>query len=210
MLGRMVRASRPHPFGDRWNHNSHYYPLLRSLVPDAAREVLDIGCGEGSFCHYVATDTRAATGVDLDVKVLPRSTGQVRFLAASAEELPFQDATFDAVTMTMVLHHLPHTRALWEAARVLVPGGELLVLGGGRFGGPRDVPHEARDLVAHRLHSRNRSFWDPGTVTAEPPMTWRETEEMLRRELRGCLYRRLPMWRYLARWRKPGPVPHPA
>lgn len=37
-----------HPFAGSWNHNAHYYPLVRSRVR-GARSVLDVGCGEGTL-----------------------------------------------------------------------------------------------------------------------------------------------------------------
>lgn len=88
--------------------------------------MLDVGCGEGTFCHFVG---------------------------GSAERLPFAAGSFDALTMTMVLHHVSTERALGEAVRVLTPGGRLVILGYGKYGGRRDALHEVRDVVAHRWHS---------------------------------------------------------
>ena len=190
-----------HPFAGSWNHNAHYYPLIRSRVR-GARTVLDVGCGEGTFCRYLAEPGRAVVGLDPDLHVLPSDPGD-DFVGGSAESLPFASDTFDAVTMTMVLHHVSTERALGEAARVLVPGGRLVVLGYGRYGGPRDAVHEARDLLAHRWHSSGKQPWEPATARQPPDATWAEAERALRRHLPACGYRRLPMWRYLATWRKP-------
>jgi ubiquinone/menaquinone biosynthesis C-methylase UbiE len=66
------------------------------------------------------------------------------FETARAQELPFPDATFDAVLVTLTLHHLP-TAALRECVseirRVLKPAGRLLAVD---IGGPQDgrrTPH---------------------------------------------------------------------
>src|SRR5665648_808310 len=90
----------------------------------------------------------------------PADSAGVQYVIASAEELPFADGTFGAVTMTMVLHHVQAERALAEAARVIAPGGALLILGYGRYGGWRDAPHEVRDLLTHRLVSCGMRAWD--------------------------------------------------
>src|SRR5665647_2036469 len=146
-----VRGLRSHPFAARWNHNTHYFPLLASRIPETTDRVLDVGCGDGTFCRFVARDDRRVVGVDIDVSALPADSAGVQYVIASAEELPFADGTFGAVTMTMVLHHVQAERALAEAARVIAPGGVLLILGYGRYGGWRDAPHEVRDLLTHRL-----------------------------------------------------------
>lgn len=64
-------------------------------------------------------------------------TGRVRNVAASAQALGLAEDVFEAETMTMVLHRVDAIRALCEAVRVQSPGGVLLILGIGRFGGWR-------------------------------------------------------------------------
>ncbi len=130
-----------HPFATRWNHNTHYFPLLASRLPVSAGRLLDVGCGEGTFCRFVTDRGWMVVGVDSDASVLPAPSTQVRYVRSSAEALPFADEAFTAVTMTMVLHHCNAERALVEGGRVLGPGGVLLALGYGRYGGWTDLPH---------------------------------------------------------------------
>jgi ubiquinone/menaquinone biosynthesis C-methylase UbiE len=178
--------------------------LLADRVPASARSVLDIGCGDGTFCRFITDEARLVAGVDLDSTVLPPpSSGQV-FALASAEQLPFADSAFDAVTMTMVLHHVDADRALSEAARVTAPGGRLLILGFGRSNGLRDIGHEVRDVIVHRVTSRRmQPWWEPSTVKAEPSQTWAAARATALGVLPGCSYQRLPMWRYLIDWQRP-------
>lgn len=198
-----MRVGEEHPFATRWNHNTHYFPLLAARIPVSATSVLDVGCGDGTFCRFVSQENRVVVGVDSDPLVLPSSTAGARYLLATAEALPVADESFPAVTMTMVLHHVEAERALAEAARVLAPGGVLLVLGYGRYGGWRDMPHEVRDLATHKVVSRRMHAWDPPTVKADPPVTWSEARTMAATALPGSTYSRLPMWRYLVEWHKP-------
>ncbi len=197
-----MKGRRSHPFADRWNHNTHYLPLLASHIPPRVDSVLDVGCGDGTLRRAVGSVGRRVVGVDLDASVLPVDSSGVGYVVASAEDLPFADRTFGVVTMTMVLHHLEAERALAEAARVLVPGSVLLVLGYGRYGGWRDAPYEVRDVVTHRLVSRRMRLWDPPTAKAAPSGTWSEARATARDALPGCSYRRLAMWRYLVEWTK--------
>ena len=212
-----MAAPREHPFAQQWNHNSHYYPLIARAIPTQARRVLDIGCGDGTFCRFVAHEGRLAVGLDAAasglslipaVGVESRTTaadaaGGVGFVVGDMHRLCFADNTFDAVTAVMVLHHGDTTAAVHEAVRVLAPGGVLLVLGYGAFGGWRDLPYEVRDVVTHRLASRSTRAWNPATAVADPARTWAAERRLLADLLPGCSYRRLPMWRYLVQWSKP-------
>jgi ubiquinone/menaquinone biosynthesis C-methylase UbiE len=198
-----VRNLGDHPFASRWNHNTHHFPRVASRVPSSATRVLDVGCGEGTFCRFLATDQRVVVGLDSDQSVVPSASLGVRYVVASAVALPFRDGSFDAVTMTMVLHHVQPERALSEAARVLTSGGVLLVLGYGRYGGPRDLLHEARDVLTHKVVARKMQAWDPPTIKADAPDTWAGVRTTVSTVLPQSIYRRLPMWRYLVEWHKP-------
>ena len=192
-----------HPFAGRWNHNTHHYPRLLAQVPASARHLVDVGCGEGTFCRYASERVEQVTGIDPDASVLPDPSGGVDYLQGSAERLPLDDASVDAVTMTAVLHHCDVRVALAEARRVLAPGGVLLVLGIGGFGGWRDVPFEARDVLTHQVLSRLHTSWEPPTVRTAPGLTWDQTRALVDAHLPGATHRRLPLWRSLTTWRQP-------
>lgn len=93
----------PHPFADRWNHNTHYYPLICQHIPDEASTILDIGTGEGRLPRYLARPGRTVIGIDPDRSALPESVPGIDFRVGSAERLPVEDASIDAATMVMVL-----------------------------------------------------------------------------------------------------------
>jgi ubiquinone/menaquinone biosynthesis C-methylase UbiE len=81
---------------------------------------------------------------------------EVELLMASAEALPFEDASFDAVTNIFMLHELPRRarhNALSEMARVLAPGGTLVILDAAQ-------PFEAPEL-AFALESFPRDLHEP-------------------------------------------------
>jgi ubiquinone/menaquinone biosynthesis C-methylase UbiE len=98
--------------------------------------VLDIGCGDGALL-FAFREQGASTciGVDLDRRMIgsaaaeaARRDAAVRFLLADAERLPFRVDSFDLVTMITVLAFVARPQAaLREVARVLKPGGRLVV-----------------------------------------------------------------------------------
>jgi SAM-dependent methyltransferase len=102
----------------------------------AGKRVLEVGVGAGTdFVNWVRRGA-VATGVDLteagvaltrERLALEGLSADVR--VADAEQLPFDDASFDIVYSWGVLHHSPDTaRAIAEVHRVLRPGGTALVM----------------------------------------------------------------------------------
>jgi SAM-dependent methyltransferase len=91
--------------------------------------VLDVATGPGYVAERAAARGARAVGIDLAEGMLELArerVGGVELLRADAEELPFDDASFDAVVGGFVINHLPHPeRALAEAVRVLVSGGRV-------------------------------------------------------------------------------------
>jgi ubiquinone/menaquinone biosynthesis C-methylase UbiE len=94
---------------------------------------LDIGCGEGTNTRHVARRGADLTALDYSPTFI-RAAAQteredplgIRYLRASAVELPFADDTFDFATSFMCLMDVPETeRVLAEAFRVIKPGGFL-------------------------------------------------------------------------------------
>jgi ubiquinone/menaquinone biosynthesis C-methylase UbiE len=108
---------------------------FRPLALPAESRVLDLGCGNGAAAFALVETFRfRVTGVDVDpaqIETARQAAGDARnprFEVAPAESLPFPDRSFDAVTSNMTLHHVPAwCSALDEMARVLVPGGWLVL-----------------------------------------------------------------------------------
>lgn len=106
-------------------------PMLARVAAGAYRNALDVGCGEGRFCRMLSAAGIAATGIDptaplLEVARARDPGGDYR--AGRAEALGFPDASFDLVVSYLTLIDIPDlASALAEMARVLRPGGALLI-----------------------------------------------------------------------------------
>lgn len=112
-------------------------PLLRRLGGSVeSGRVLEVGCGRGVGLPLLLTEFGAAHvhGVDLDPEQVTRAQrrlgkkyyGRIDLRVASVEQLPFGDASFDAVFDFGILHHVPAWQsAVVEIGRVLKPGGTL-------------------------------------------------------------------------------------
>lgn len=100
------------------------------------KRVLEVGVGLGTdFVRFVRAGADA-TGVDLthaSVELVRQRLVQDGLYAelevADAEELPFEDSTYDLIYSWGVLHHTPDTRrALGEIRRLIRPGGEARIM----------------------------------------------------------------------------------
>jgi SAM-dependent methyltransferase len=106
--------------------------LLAAAGLPAGAAVLDVGCGAGASVVLLADEHGLrATGLDASAATVAQAVDtrpDLAFVAGRAERLPFDAAVFDAVLCECVLSTLPDPgAALAEAARVLRPGGIVLV-----------------------------------------------------------------------------------
>jgi ubiquinone/menaquinone biosynthesis C-methylase UbiE len=112
--------------------SSHLHVLL-GLV-DEQWVVGDLGCGTGQVAEALAPFVSRVVAVDASADMLEaarlrlRDVRNVEFRRGGLEHLPLSDASLDAACMVLVLHHVAEpTRVLSEAARVVKPGGRVLV-----------------------------------------------------------------------------------
>lgn len=109
--------------------------MVELAQPHGDERVLDIATGGGHTALAFAPHVREVVATDLTERMLATAEAFVRgrgatnitFKRADAEALPFEDASFDMVTVRIAPHHFPHPDAfIQEVARVLKPGGTFI------------------------------------------------------------------------------------
>lgn len=105
---------------------------LRGRMPRA----LDVGCGTGLSTSPLTRLAQTAIGVDRARQMVSAAAPEagVSYLVSAAEQLPFAEATFGAVTVSGAINWIDRHRFLPEAHRVLAESGWLLVYDGAEMG----------------------------------------------------------------------------
>jgi len=116
-------------FGDR------FHLAALAALADPGWTVGDLGCGTGQVSAALAPFVGHVVAIDASGAMLQAAKKRlhgfenVDLRRGELESLPIDDARLDAATMMLVLHHVPEPeRALAEVARVLVPGGRLIIV----------------------------------------------------------------------------------
>jgi ubiquinone/menaquinone biosynthesis C-methylase UbiE len=118
-----------------------YEKALALFNLSEGQQLLDVGCGTGTFLKLVQKKFPLARcmGIDVSADMLTEARkmadSSIVFTEADASALPFPNESIDCVVSFLSFHHMPDgikIRAVQEIARVLRPGGKCLIVDFGR------------------------------------------------------------------------------
>lgn len=114
--------------------------MVKAVDPQPGQRILDVATGTGMVAQALARRGAVVTALDQSEAMLgvarSRQLKGVTFVQGEAERLPFEDASFDALTFTYLLRYVDDPQAtLCELARVIAPGGRIGMV---EFGVPGD------------------------------------------------------------------------
>ena len=133
--------------------------MRRKQISGASGDVLEIGGGTGANLSYYGAGVESLTVTEPEPAMLKRlerkareQSSQATLLRAPAEDLPFEDASFDTVVSTLVLCGVDdQPRAVRELRRVLRPGGRLIFMEHVRSDDPRVAKMQDRMNPVNRF-----------------------------------------------------------
>lgn len=116
---------------EQLNRTCHRYHWAARMA--AGKDVLEVACGSGPGLGVLATQAKSVVAGDISPEVLARAKAtygdRFELSVFPASPLPFADDSFDLVLMFEALYYLPDVTGFFtEAARVLRPGGALLIV----------------------------------------------------------------------------------
>lgn len=153
----------PTELGELSLEHWHRYAWCRQAV--RGLQVLDVACGEGYGTALLAQTALSVHGVDISAEAVAHAQieyghlGNAAFEQASATELPFPDAHFDAVVSFETLEHLrEQERMLAQIRRVLKPGGFFIV------SSPNKEVYSDRRNFVNEFHVKELYFSELGEL----------------------------------------------
>jgi SAM-dependent methyltransferase len=140
-----------------WAREHVLDPVMLGRVAEGRFErALDVGCGEGRFCRMLKAAGVAATGIDPTgplIETARRRDPSGDYRLGDAGQLEFEAASFDLVVSYLTLIDIADFRtAIREMARVLKPGGSLLIANLTGFTSACADRGWVRDAEGRRLH----------------------------------------------------------
>jgi len=160
--------------------------LLDHADPRAGDFVLDVATGTGFTALAFAPHVETVIGLDVSSGMLAQARKQAGerrianavFQEGAAEALPFADGTFDIVTCRIAPHHFLDIRKfLAESARVLKPGGRLMLV-------DTTVPDDSPE--AAQWQNGAEAVRDPSHVRNHTPGEWRAMTEAAGLTVSAC------------------------
>lgn len=161
-------------YGTGWSHadGPDLAWLIETAGPRSTDRAIDLGAGAGHATLAIAPHVAHVTAVDPTPEMhavaarlaTERGVGNVAFVEATADALPFPEGSFDLAVSRFSIHHWPDpAAALREVARVLRPGGRVVLI----------------DLVAPEVTNLDtflnavEILRDPTHGRSLPPSDWR-------------------------------------
>ena len=190
-----------------WNHNTHYHRWLLDVLPPNVGTAVDAGCGDGLLLEWLAPRCRRVVGLEPDPATATRARARTAGLAhVQVEQVGLldwkaPDESVDVVCAVASLHHLDLAAALSRAARLLRPGGVLVVVGLAREHGVADRCWGLLSLIGATALERLHPSHDARVPVRDPELSWAETRAVYAQVLPGSVFRRRLLWRDTAVWR---------
>jgi len=123
----MAYRSLSYALHNRWD-SSHLHTVNRLLAPAPGMRLLEVGCGRGHLTKRLQEQGIDAVGIDANPYAVEHGVA-CNLCAMQGEALDFPDASFDLLCSFHAIEHIPLLeQALAEMARVVKPGGKLLLV----------------------------------------------------------------------------------
>jgi len=134
---------------NQWSEKKNKFLFIKrieAIIPfvPVNSKILDVGCGDAEMLEHIQRVKTPAYAVGIDFREGLIKHDTINILRGDAENLPFKDQSFDCVTATAVIEHLPDPiNALTEFKRILRRKGILIITA------PNPLYSKAADIASY-------------------------------------------------------------
>ncbi|MEC7811153.1 MAG: class I SAM-dependent methyltransferase [Actinomycetota bacterium] len=143
--------------GKNKEYSEQLLPLIVELM-DGCEKIIDIGAGEGQILRALNPSANYPIGIDISERQVLRGkklAPNTLLMRAAAEELPFNDSSFDGAIACLVFEHVELEMSIREAARVLKDSGKFVI------------------AINHPMILSTGSMWVEDWVSEPPEKYWK-------------------------------------
>ena len=192
-----------------WNHNTAYHNWVLSNVK-GRDSILDVGCGEGLLIYKLSKVCKNIIGIDTHepsiekAKKRIKNINNVSIIKTGFEEYNEKDNTYEAIIFVASIHHMNFNLSIKKSAKLLKPGGVLLIVGLARpkrfidyfIEYARFIPCKIGDMF-HEVKG------DVGAPIKDAEETMEDIINITKKELPNSKIKYALYYRYLLKWIKP-------
>jgi len=190
-----------------WNHNYAYNRWISKKV-GKRKNILDVGCGNGTLSLFLRTEDNAVLGIDPSGLCIQKAVGQntnsnAAFLQTTFEDFQANGQKFDAVIFVASIHHMNMADAVDKAKELLEKNGVLIIVGIAKPSGLLDWMVEAARVIPSRIISSVRQMSTSEELEMDVSYdfpTMNEVRQICGEKLCGYTLRYGLHYRYLLTW----------
>lgn len=204
--------------GKRWDTNKQFYKFIINNLPANAKNVLEVGSGQGKLCKELAKHSESVTGIDLSDRMILKSKelnppDNVKFLKADYLNYEFPENHFDAIITIACLHHINFDSFGVKVKHDLRPGGTLIIIDllndsfiRSILNASVSVPLSIAKNIYYngfiRTPKAERDQWKKHSAT-DVYFTYDELLKLANKHFPNAEVKRQLFWRYSLVWTKP-------
>ncbi|MDX2130410.1 MAG: class I SAM-dependent methyltransferase [Chloroherpetonaceae bacterium] len=142
----------------RPNYPDAFFNALRQHLPIGDIRALDVGTGTGQVAEKLASFCTSIDAIDISPSQLEHAIRKpnIRYHLASAEQLPFESASFDLITVGQAVHWFQFDQFYAEVRRVSKPTAVIAIVGYGNI----ILTEMIMPIISHFYSEVLRDYWD--------------------------------------------------
>lgn len=188
-----------------WNHNIAYYKWIKRKVKNK-RNILDVGCGDGTLVNFLSDSNKKIIGIDSNKKSIELANKNKKentyFYNQSFEEYK-ENKKFDAIIFVASIHHMDIYFSIKKAKSLLRKNGIIIIVG---LASPSNFKDKLIDLLrvipskTISLFHKHKTSEALGIKTNYKFPTMNEIRVINKKLLSNCKMKSGLHWRYLLTW----------